>query len=103
MSFGRSGSEEDGTEGRLLLYVLFLFYVSLMLRVDEDSLTLHLEVSLATAEPALVTDIRCGDAAARRRAVAQLARHLAVRLRCYDILADEPAAMAGTLPLFPDA
>jgi hypothetical protein len=25
-----------------------------MLRVDEDSLALHLEVSLATAEPALV-------------------------------------------------
>jgi hypothetical protein len=35
--------------------------------------------------------------------VAQLARHLAVRLRCYDILADEPAARTGTLPLFPDA
>gem|GEM_PF-1613826 len=86
-----------------MLFVLFLFYASLMLRVDEDSLTLHLEVSLATAEPALVTDIRCGDAAVRRRAVAQLARHLAVRLRCYDILADEPAARTGTLPLFPDA
>ncbi|WCT75812.1 hypothetical protein PQ455_20130 (plasmid) [Sphingomonas naphthae] len=81
------------------MFVLF----QVMIRVDEESLTLHLEVSLAIAEPELVTDIRCGDAAARRRAVALLARHLAVRLRCYDILADEPAAMAGALPLFPDA
>lgn len=86
-----------------MLYVLFLFYVSLMLRVDEDSLALHLEVSLATAEPALVTNIRCGDAVARRRATAELARHLAMRLRCYDILADEAAAQSDTLPLFPDA
>ncbi|WP_339528047.1 hypothetical protein, partial [Pseudomonas sp. EL_65y_Pfl2_R96] len=83
--------------------VLCLFYHAGMLRVDEDSLALHLEVSLATAEPALVTDIRCGDAAARRRAVSELARHLAMRLRCYDITADEPAARSDTLPLFPDA
>ena len=74
-----------------------------MFRVDEDSLALHLEVSLATAEPALVTEIRCGDARARRRAVAQLARHLAMRLRCYDILADEPFGRTDILPLFPDA
>ncbi|PSO10382.1 hypothetical protein [Sphingobium sp. AEW001] len=74
-----------------------------MLRVDEDSLALHLEVSLATAEPALVTDIGCGDTVARRRATAELARHLAVRLRCYDILTDEAAARSDTLPLFPEA
>ncbi|MDY7524279.1 hypothetical protein [Sphingomonas sp. 10B4] len=86
-----------------MINVLSLFYSAAMLRVDEDSLALHLEVSLATAEPTLVTDIRHGDAVARRRAVAELARHLAVRLRCYDILADEPSAMVGTLPLFPDA
>jgi DNA-binding phage protein len=83
--------------------VLSLFYSPAMLRVDEDSLALHLEVSLATAEPALVTSIRCGDAVARRRATAELARHLAMRLRCYDILADESAARSDTLPLFPDA
>lgn len=73
-----------------------------MIRVDEDSLALHLQVSLATAEPAMVIDIRNGDASARRRAVAQLAQHLAVRLRCYDILAEEPAAMVSPLQLFPD-
>src|SRR3546814_10567395 len=67
---------------RHLIDVRFLFYSEAMLRVDEDSLALHLEVSLATAEPALVTNIRCGDAVARRRATAELARHLAVRLRC---------------------
>ena len=39
----------------------------------------------------------------RKRGTAELARHLAVRLRCYDILADEPAARSDTLPLFPDA
>lgn len=86
-----------------LIDVRSLFYSAAMLRVDEDSLALHLEVSLATAEPALVTNIRCGDAVARRRATAELARHLAMRLRCYDILADEPAARSDTLPLFPDA
>src|SRR3546814_6592063 len=64
---------------RHLIDVRFLFYSEAMLRVDEDSLALHLEVSLATAEPALVTNIRCGDAVARRRATAALARHLAVR------------------------
>jgi len=88
---------------RHLIDVRSLFYSVAMLRVDEDSLALHLEVSLATAEPALVTDIGCGDTVARRRATAELARHLAVRLRCYDILADEPAARADTLPLFPEA
>jgi hypothetical protein len=86
-----------------LIHVLCLFYSGAMLRVDEDCLALHLEVSLATAEPALVTDIRCGDAVARRRATAELARHLARRLRCYDIMVDEPAARSDTLPLFPDA
>lgn len=85
------------------MIVLYLFYSAAMLRVDEDSLALHLEVSLATAEPALVNNIRCGDAGARRRATAELARHLAMRLRCYDILADETAARPDTLPLFPDA
>src|SRR3546814_17925797 len=60
-------------------------------------------VSLATAEPALVTDIGCGDTVARRRATAELARHLAMRLRCYDILADEPATRSDTLPLFTEA
>lgn len=85
------------------MIVLCLFYSMAMLRVDEDSLALHLEVSLATAEPALVTNIRYGDAVARRRATAELARHLAMRLRCYDILADEAAARSDTLPLFPDA
>ena len=88
---------------RCLIIVLCLFYSTAMLRVDEDSLALHLEVSLATAEPALVTNIRYGDAVARRRATAELARHLAMRLRCYDILADEAAARSDTLPLFPDA
>ncbi|KMS52404.1 hypothetical protein V473_21355 [Sphingobium cupriresistens LL01] len=88
---------------RHLMDVRSLFYSAAMLRVDEDSLALHLEVSLATAEPALVTNIGCGDTVARRRATAELARHLAVRLRCYDILADEPAARSDTLPLFPEA
>lgn len=86
-----------------MINVLSLFYSAAMLRVDEDSLALHLEVSLATAEPALVTDIGCGDTVARRRATAELARHLAVRLRCFDILADAPSTRSDTLPLFPEA
>src|SRR3546814_12698475 len=87
---------------RHLTNVLSLFYSAAMLRVDEDSLALHLEVSLATAEPALVTDIGCGDTVARRRATAELARHLAMRLRCYAIPAHEPPTGSAPIPLFPE-
>lgn len=74
-----------------------------MARIDDDALTLHLEVALAVASPSLVGDLQHGDRYRRSIAVATLARHLAERLQCFDIALDDGQGGRFEQPsLFPD-
>jgi uridine phosphorylase len=73
-----------------------------MTRIDDDTLSLHLEVALSGAASTLLAGL--GDPDRRRRiaAVTDLARHLAQRLRCFDILTEDSAARSSSTPtLFP--
>lgn len=74
-----------------------------MTRLDENTLSLHLEVALAVAAPGLLDDLAHSDSHRRREAVADVARHLAERLRCFDIRDVESGARLAAHPsLFPD-
>lgn len=66
-----------------------------MNRIDDDTLSLHLQVSLSGAMPALLDGLADPDRCRRRAAMANLARHLAERLRCFDIR-DEDAVIRST-------
>jgi len=73
-----------------------------MLRVDDDTLSLHLEVGLATAPPALLHDLAEGDGRRRQAAVNVLVRQLVERLRCFDIRTEQGEAQLSRHPtLFP--
>lgn len=74
-----------------------------MTRLDEESLSLHLEVALAGAAPELLGDLADADRRRRSIAVADIARHLAERLRCFDIRCEETGTRFQSHPsLFPD-
>lgn len=74
-----------------------------MSRVDDDILSLHLEVALSTTPPALLGDLTDADRRRRHAAANQVARNLAERLRCFDIRGDESGrAPAAQAYLFPD-
>ena len=74
-----------------------------MVRIDDDVLTTHLEVALAGASPSLMDDLQHGDRCRRSAAVATLARHLAERMRCFDIAYEEGQGGRFRQPsLFPD-
>ncbi|WP_260581990.1 hypothetical protein [Sphingopyxis sp. PET50] len=60
-----------------------------MFRVDDDTLSLHLEVGLATAPPSLLNDLADGDWRRRQAAADEIARQLVERLRCFDIRTDQ--------------
>lgn len=83
-----------------------LFYIcshTCMTRIDEESLSLHLEVALAGAAPELLGDLADADRRRRSIAVADVARHLAERLRCFDIWCEEAGTRLQSQPsLFPD-
>ena len=73
-----------------------------MVRIDEESLSLHLEVALAGAAPELLGDLVDADRQRRNMAVADVARHLAERLRCFDIRCEELGSPIPAHPsLFP--
>lgn len=73
-----------------------------MTRLNEHSLALHLEVALAGASPALLDGLTAADRRQRNAAAADMARHLAERLRCFDIR-DEDASIHHRHPsLFPE-
>jgi hypothetical protein len=70
---------------------------------DETALSLHLEVALAVATPKLLDDFAHSDSHRRRGAVADVARYLAERLRCFDICdAESGARLAAHPSLLPD-
>lgn len=74
-----------------------------MTRIDQESLSLHLEVALAGAAPELLGDLADADRHRRSVAVADVARHLAERLRCFDIRCEEAGTRLQSQPsLFPD-
>ncbi|WP_225011191.1 hypothetical protein [Novosphingobium percolationis] len=56
-----------------------------MMRIDEDALSLHIEVALASSPRSLLDDLDNGDRHRRNLAVSAIARELAERLRCFDI------------------
>lgn len=74
-----------------------------MTRIDEDSLALHLEVALTGTAPELLGNLADADRRQRSIAVADIARHLAERLRCFEFLYNEPVVSIESQPsLFPD-
>lgn len=74
-----------------------------MTRFDEDTLSLYLEVALAGAAPTMLDGLTHPDRFRRGAAAADVARHLAERLRCFDIRCEE-SRIRGTnqSSLFPE-
>ena len=73
-----------------------------MTRIDDSTLSLHLEVTLATAAPSVLDALADSDRRRRYAAVGEIARQLVERLRCFDIRSDEMPTRAGAQPcLFP--
>jgi hypothetical protein len=73
-----------------------------MTRVDDDTLSLHLEVALAGAPSSLLDDLSAPDHRRRQAAVGEIARQLAERLRCFDILSEDASFTRNPHPtLFP--
>jgi hypothetical protein len=66
-----------------------------MTRVDDSTLSLHLEVALAGASPALLDGLVDTDRRRRHMAVGEVARHLVERLRCFEIRAEQAEPPPG--------
>lgn len=74
-----------------------------MARLDESALSLHLEVALAGATPLLLDELADLNRVRRMVAIGDIARHLAERLRCFDISYPETGERLEPHPtLFPD-
>lgn len=74
-----------------------------MSRIDDDILSLHLEVALSTTPPALLNGLTDTDRRRRHAAASQVARDLAERLSCFDIRGGESTrAPPSQAYLFPD-
>lgn len=74
-----------------------------MTRLDESTLSLHLEVALAGASPNILGKLADSDRIRRMVAIGEIARLLANRLRCFDISYPETRARLEPQPtLFPD-
>lgn len=74
-----------------------------MSRVDDDILSLHLEVALATTPPTLLDGLTDSDRRRRHAAVGQIARRLVDRLRCFDIQGEDAVMRPAHHPsLFAD-
>lgn len=70
----------------------------LMIRVAEDILAIHLEVALAAATPTMLDGLADCDQRRRYAAVAEIARHLVERLRCFEICSEEAALAKIRIP-----
>ena len=71
-----------------------------MLRIDPNALADHLEVALTVAPAATLAKLHEADSPCRRAATAELARHLADRLECFDIAFQEWQPLPGQPSLF---
>jgi len=56
-----------------------------MIRVDDDTLSLHLEVAFSTAAPSVLDGLANPDRRQRQEAIGEIVRQLVERLRCFDI------------------
>ena len=65
-----------------------MFYSNGMTRIDPDALTTHIEVAPTCAPIDTLAALQDGDSQRRRRAAFSLARHLADRLGCFEIIGD---------------
>lgn len=73
-----------------------------MSRVDDDTLSLHLEVALAGAAPSLLDGLSDPDHRRRHVAVGEIVRQLVERLRCFDITSEDAVFARNPHPtLFP--
>ncbi len=70
-----------------------------MNRLDESTLSLHLEVALASAAPRVLGDLVGTDRVRRMVAIGDVARHLTARLRCFDITYPETAERLDSQPV----
>lgn len=59
-------------------------------RVAEPDLALTLEIALTGAPSSIFADLQHRDRFRRSAAMATLAGHLAARMRCYEIIGEEP-------------
>jgi len=73
-----------------------------MARLDDDMLSLHLEVTLSGAAPALLSGLADPDRRQRHAAIGGLGRHIVERLRCFDIQSEETGSKPDQPGLFPD-
>jgi len=69
---------------------LFVLILGMQYRVADSELSLTLEVALTGAPAFMIADLQHRDRVRRSAAFAALAGHLAARMRCYDIRAEEP-------------
>ena len=79
-----------GHESRLPNCSYFVLIVGMQYRIADSELSLTLEVALTGAPAFMIADLQHGDRVRRSAAFAALAGHLAARMRCYDIRAEEP-------------
>jgi hypothetical protein len=96
--------DANGSAARSSVIDIMFFFCSQrdMTRIDEDALSIRLEVALAGATPSLLDDLTNPDRYRRNVAVTTVARHLAERLRCFDIRSEEAEGYAHAHPsLFP--
>ena len=70
-----------------------------MTRLDESTLSLHLEVALASASPSLRSELVGTDRVRRRVAIGDDARHLTERLRRFDITSPEIGERLESQPM----
>ncbi len=107
----RETSESDGCQrtpvldcGVLSVDTMFPFCSNAaMTRIDEDTLSHHIEVALAGAAPSLLEGLGDVDRQKRYGAISSIARHLAERMRGFDIMSGDIAFTASHHPsLFPD-
>ena len=71
-------------------------------RVDDDTLSLHLEVAIATAAPSVLDGLGDPDRRRREAAVGEIVRQLVDRLRCFDIRTEQENAPFHHPSLFSD-
>lgn len=61
-----------------------------MTRLDDDTLAHHFEVALSSASPSALAELQHADRYRRMAAVSTLSRYLTERMRCFEVVAEQP-------------
>lgn len=75
-----------------------------MRRIEQDELSMHLQISLALARPWILHDIGMKHRERREHAMQRMTEHLVQRLEGFEIFSTRASLqppMLATLPLFP--